>query len=66
MPAAPVSYEKLLTSVERLAVLVECLFGEIRALRDEQRVQLKRLGHLQAELAALKKATARYKMRNAA
>lgn len=58
-PPSAAQFDRLVRAVERLTRVVERNASEIEKLRDEQRVQLTRMGQLQAELDAVKHAWAK-------
>jgi hypothetical protein len=49
-------YRRILSSLQRLTSLVAANGAAIAELRDEQKLQFKRVAQLQAELDAVKKA----------
>ena len=55
-PPATDQYRRVMSSLRRITALAERNATEIEKLRDEQKVQFKRLAQLQAELDAVKKA----------
>ena len=55
-PPSTVQYRRLLTRISRANALAERNAGEIEKLRDELKVQFKRLAQVQAELDTIKKA----------
>lgn len=55
-PLSVAQYRRVVASLERLTALVERNIADIEKIRDEQRIHLKRVGQLQVELDAIKRA----------